>query len=169
MDPYRLPRQVLPTRYDLRLEPDLEKAVFSGEVIVTIDGKEATSTVVLNAADLTIEQAGIINGTAMQPAALALDPETERCWLTFPEPIPPGQHRLCLRFRGTLQRQAAWLLPQHVPGRRRPRPDSGSHAVRGDRRPACLSLLGRAQLQGGILDHAGDRPPPDRAVQYRRR
>ena len=30
LDPYRLPRWVLPTRYDIELEPDLEAATFTG-------------------------------------------------------------------------------------------------------------------------------------------
>jgi len=30
MDPYRLPRTVVPSRYDLRLEPDLANDTFAG-------------------------------------------------------------------------------------------------------------------------------------------
>src|SRR5262245_36598958 len=33
-DSYRLPRNVLPTRYDLRLEPDLASATFQGRVTI---------------------------------------------------------------------------------------------------------------------------------------
>ena len=35
-DPYRLPRHVIPTRYEIRLEPDLDKALFHGQETVTV-------------------------------------------------------------------------------------------------------------------------------------
>ena len=36
LDPYRLPRWVLPTRYDIELEPDLEAATFTGTVDIAL-------------------------------------------------------------------------------------------------------------------------------------
>jgi len=36
-DPYRLPRTVLPTRYELTLEPDLPTARFSGRVVIMVE------------------------------------------------------------------------------------------------------------------------------------
>ena len=34
LDPFRLPRDARPTRYDVTLEPDLTAAVFTGEVVI---------------------------------------------------------------------------------------------------------------------------------------
>ena len=36
LDPYRLPRHVVPLRYDLRLEPDLTAARFAGQETITL-------------------------------------------------------------------------------------------------------------------------------------
>jgi len=103
MDPYRLPRDVVPTRYDLRLEPDLKAFTFRGEEVVTLSVKGATSEIVLNAAELSIDRAEIV-GEAGGPraATIILDAATERCRLTFDAALAPGTWRLHVAFRGTL-------------------------------------------------------------------
>src|SRR4051794_18264864 len=55
MDPYRLPRTVVPTRYDLRLVPDLPAASFTGEETVAVTVGEPVDVFVLNAAELRID------------------------------------------------------------------------------------------------------------------
>lgn len=103
MDLYRLPREVVPIRYDLRLEPDLTNFTFTGEVSITLTVREATQEIVLNAIELDIDEAAW-EGRPGAPAVVAITPEptTERCRLTLAAPLPPGTCRLKLRFRGTL-------------------------------------------------------------------
>jgi puromycin-sensitive aminopeptidase len=102
-DAARLPRLVLPSRYDLRLEPDLPSATFTGCVTITVTVTRATRTIVLNAAELEITAATVENGRdAPRRAAIALDEPTERCFLTFPSAIPAGTWKVRLWFRGTL-------------------------------------------------------------------
>lgn len=105
-DPYRLPRHVIPTRYDLRLEPDLVAAAFTGHVTITITVKQTTRTILVNAVDLVIESAA---GEGQQgrtlTASVELDPQAQRAKLTFGEPIQPGECRLHLSFHGTLNDQ----------------------------------------------------------------
>ncbi len=105
-DPYRLPRHVIPTRYDLRLEPDLVAAAFTGQVTITITVKQTTRTILLNAVDLVIESA---TGEGQQgrtlTASVELDPQAQRATLTFEELIQPGECRLHLSFHGTLNDQ----------------------------------------------------------------
>ena len=43
-DPYRLPASVVPSRYDLTLEPDLDEATFSGFESVDIHDHGAGQT-----------------------------------------------------------------------------------------------------------------------------
>src|SRR5262245_6677385 len=58
-DPYRPPRHILPTRYDLRLEPDVASATFVGRASIAVTVIQPTTVIVLNALDLTIESAAV--------------------------------------------------------------------------------------------------------------
>ena len=52
---FRLPTTVAPSRYDLRLEPDLDAATFRGEEVISVTVEEPVTEIVLNAAELVIE------------------------------------------------------------------------------------------------------------------
>ncbi|MEE8493802.1 MAG: M1 family metallopeptidase [Nitrospirales bacterium] len=103
MDPYRLPVHVVPSRYDLRLEPDLLARTFSGQETVTLTVKEPTQDIVLNAAELDITSAKIREGRGgFLEGTVATDDALERCRLTFPKPLHPGTWLLDFTFQGTL-------------------------------------------------------------------
>ncbi|MBI5317123.1 MAG: M1 family metallopeptidase [Nitrospirae bacterium] len=106
MDPYRLPRHILPHRYDLRLEPDLDRATFAGRETVVLTITQTTGFIVLNAVDLVISSA-ILEGSSStrQNATIELHDSTQRCQLTFSQPIAPGEWKLHLTFQGKLNDQ----------------------------------------------------------------
>jgi puromycin-sensitive aminopeptidase len=102
-NPYRLPRTVLPQRYDLTLEPDLDAATFSGVEAIAVDVREPTDKVVLNALELEIDEAAVeLPDGSRRPAEARLDADTERMTLRVGEPLPAGPATLRLRFRGVL-------------------------------------------------------------------
>jgi puromycin-sensitive aminopeptidase len=102
-DPYRLPRHVLPVRYELQLEPDLGGASFHGRVKIAAHVVQPTSVVVFNALELGIEEAMVEDAQGeRQPASIALDTALQRCTLTVSEPLRPGHCRFDITFRGTL-------------------------------------------------------------------
>lgn len=105
-DPYRLPRHVMPTRYDLRLEPDLTGATFTGRVTITIMVKQMTQTILLNAVDLALQSA-VVERPNRQPfkASIELEQKTQRAKLSFEEAIDPGEWKLTISFEGTLNDQ----------------------------------------------------------------
>ena len=103
LDPYRLPRHVVPIRYDLRLEPDLTVARFAGQETVTLTVLQPTSDIVLNAIDLDITSAQIEGESSPpQQATIMLDEALQRCHLTFGERISAGEWKLTILFTGTL-------------------------------------------------------------------
>ncbi|MBK9306724.1 MAG: M1 family metallopeptidase [Nitrospira sp.] len=105
-DLYRLPRHVIPTRYDLRLEPDLKAATFTGKVSITLSVKQETQTILLNATDLHISFNGIEGQNGKKIAAeVELEPALQRARISCHPPLARGEWRLHLSFHGTLNNQ----------------------------------------------------------------
>jgi puromycin-sensitive aminopeptidase len=100
---YRLPGTVVPRRYDLTMEPDLAAATFAGTEAVAVDVLEPVGEVVLNAAELEIDEAWLEgpDGSRLD-ATPSLDEGTERLTLALGGTASPGSWVLHLRFRGVL-------------------------------------------------------------------
>ena len=95
-NPYRLPRTVLPRRYDLELDPNLETASFTGSVRIDADVSIAADEIVMNAKDLVIHSVKV-DGTACE---FALHADTERLIITTP--LSVGQCSIDISFTGVL-------------------------------------------------------------------
>ena len=106
MDPYRLPRHILPTRYDIRLEPDLTAETFEGDETISLRVLHPASEIVLNAAELEISKEEVEikdkSGASQRAKRVELEEETQRCHLTFPDTIMPGTWQLRVRFKGRM-------------------------------------------------------------------
>ena len=103
---YRLPRSVLPRRYDLVLEPDLDAVTFTGSEAVTVEGAEPVDEIVLNSADLEVGPGRLEGpGGTLEVSTIRLDPETERVHLLLSGTAEPGEWTLHLGFAGKLSDQ----------------------------------------------------------------
>ncbi len=101
-DRYRLPRNVVPSSYELTLEPDLEAARFSGDVAIRIDVRDPVREVVLNTLELEIDQAWLERDGTRLEANPSFEEETERCRLLLDGTADPGAWTLRCNFRGVL-------------------------------------------------------------------
>ena len=101
-DRYRLPRNVVPSRYELTLEPDLETASFSGEVSIQVEVKEPVDQIVLNAKELEIDGAWLERDGTRLEASASFETDTERCRLQLSATAEAGAWILRSRFRGVL-------------------------------------------------------------------
>jgi puromycin-sensitive aminopeptidase len=103
---HRLPRTVVPSRYDIRLEPDLDTATYTGEEAIQVEVRDETDEVQLNAVELTITRvsAEAHDGTRLDGTA-TLDPSGDRLQLHFPRALRPGPWTLHIAFQGILNDQ----------------------------------------------------------------
>ena len=103
---YRLPRTAIPSRYDLRIAPDLDAGTFTGTVDVTLEVGEPVDEVVLNAVELDIHGCLLTPEDTPDGAPLAgtveLEADTGRARVRLQGTATPGTWRLHLSFRGTL-------------------------------------------------------------------
>ena len=98
-----LPENVRPVHYQITLQPDMDNFTFDGLEVIDIDVKEATSEIVLNAADLKVPSAFLMkDGRSARPTSITLDEDSQTVTLAFAEPVEPGQAQLDLRFTGKL-------------------------------------------------------------------
>ncbi|MHB8573821.1 MAG: M1 family metallopeptidase [Dehalococcoidia bacterium] len=99
---FRLPHDVLPKRYELRLTPDIANSRFAGEETVSVEVTAPVRTITLNAIELDIHTAELTANGRKHAATVSLDEATERAVLTFTDEIPVGPAQLRLTFTGVL-------------------------------------------------------------------
>ena len=99
-----LPASVRPSRYELTLTPDMDEFTFRGEESVSIEIVEATSSIALNSAELSIKSCRLTldDGTVLLPDETNLDQKAETATFRFPSTLPAGPARLDIEFAGEL-------------------------------------------------------------------
>jgi aminopeptidase N len=105
--PGKLPKTVVPIRYEIELKPDLNTLALSGSEAVDIEVLQPTAEVTLNAVDLTLESASVEGG---QAARITVDPAAQTAALTFAQPLERGRHRLRIAFSGRVNRFSRGLF-----------------------------------------------------------
>ena len=104
--PGKLPKEVVPTEYSIRVVPDIDNFTFAGSETVKLNVRSPVRQVVLNALELKI-QAAFLDGKEMPTSAIRIDKETELLTLTLPQELATGDHSLALRFTGNEHVQIA--------------------------------------------------------------
>jgi puromycin-sensitive aminopeptidase len=110
---YRLPRTVIPSRYELAIEPDLAAGTFRGAEDVRITVREPVREIALNAVDLRVEDGRLTNGngTKVDVSEISLDRANERARVLLAEPAPPGEWTLHLEYTGVLNERLVGFYP----------------------------------------------------------
>jgi aminopeptidase N len=107
--PGKLPKEVVPTDYSVRIVPDIDKLTFTGTETVKLNVRSAVRQLVLNALELKIEAASL-DGRELPASAIKTDTKSELLTLTLPSELPTGDHTLTLRFAGKINEQGQGLF-----------------------------------------------------------
>jgi aminopeptidase N/puromycin-sensitive aminopeptidase len=101
----RLPQDVAPSHYALTFTPDLAAATFTGDEVIDVQIKKATSTITLNSAEIEFQKVTVSQGTSSQDARVSLDPAKEQATLILnarEAPLTVGSASIHIQFTGIL-------------------------------------------------------------------
>jgi aminopeptidase N len=107
--PGKLPKDVVPTDYSVRIVPDIDKLAFAGTETVKLKASSRVSQLVLNAHELKIEAAAI-DGKELSASAIKTDNKNELLTLNLQSRLATGEHTLTLRFTGKINQQGQGLF-----------------------------------------------------------
>ncbi len=109
-NPFRLPRTVLPTRYELHLEPDLDTFTFDGQVSIEVGVAESIDEVVLNAAEIELGTAKLRGAEGeIGVTEITYDKEFARATLKLETMAAPGGYILDIAYTGLINDQLRGL------------------------------------------------------------
>jgi aminopeptidase N len=107
--PGKLPKEVVPTEYSIRIVPDIGKLTFTGTETVKLSVHSPVHQLVLNALELEITRASVDN-KALPQSAIKIDKKTELLTLELPSELAAGDHTLALSFSGKINQQGQGLF-----------------------------------------------------------
>ncbi|MGQ0848082.1 MAG: M1 family metallopeptidase [Actinomycetota bacterium] len=102
---YRLPRSVVPHRYEITLEPDLAGASFAGRETVHVEVTEPVTELILNAHEIEIKSARLHSAERTLDGKPELITADQRARISFDRVVEPGDWQLELEFSGGLNDQ----------------------------------------------------------------
>jgi aminopeptidase N len=107
--PGKLPKQVVPEEYSVRIAPDLEKRTFAGSETVKLNVRAPVRQLILNALEIEIVSAAL-DGKPIPKSAIKLDPRNETLTLALKSELPAGSHSLVLNFSGKINQRGQGLF-----------------------------------------------------------
>jgi aminopeptidase N len=107
--PGKLPKEVVPTDYFIRIIPNIDAFTFTGAETVKLKVRSPVHQLVLNAVELEITEA-FLDDQVLPKSALKVDMEKELITLALTSELSPGDHTLALGFSGKINQQGQGLF-----------------------------------------------------------
>src|SRR5438477_4529417 len=107
--PGKLPKEVVPTEYAIRIVPNLDNFTFAGSETVKLNVHALVRELVLNALELEITGASV-DDKKLPQSAVKIDKSNELLTLTLPSELAAGDHALTLGFTGKINQQGQGLF-----------------------------------------------------------
>jgi aminopeptidase N len=107
--PGKLPKEVIPTEYAIRIVPNIDNFTFAGSESVKLNVRSPVRQLVLNGLELKIEAASV-DGKELPLSTIKTDNEKQLLTLALPSELAAGDHALALRFRGKINQQGQGIF-----------------------------------------------------------
>ena len=114
----RLPTNVRPEHYTLKLTPDLDKATFSGEETIEVTMAQAANSITLNAAEIQFQSVTANVGGRDAKAEVTLDDAKQQATFAFQRTLPAGSVKLKIEYTGILNDKLRGFYLSKAEGRR---------------------------------------------------
>ena len=108
----KLPKEVVPVEYTIRIVPNIDRFAFTGMETVKLSVRTPVRQLVLNALELEITEASV-DDVALPKSAIKIDKEKELLTLALLSELKPGDHTLALRFEGKINEAGQGLFYMH--------------------------------------------------------
>lgn len=104
-----LPTNVIPTHYDVTLEPNFDKFTFEGTVLIDFDVQEESKSISLHTVEVDIHSAQIKSGGSVvsSSSAITYDESKQVTKIELKDAIPKGTIQLEIKYTGQLNDQMA--------------------------------------------------------------
>jgi aminopeptidase N len=106
--PGKLPKQVVPVDYSIRIVPNIDKLTFTGAETVKLDVRGPVRELTLNALEIEIANASI-DDKPIPTSAIKIDNKNELLTIALSSELPAGSHTLALSFSGKINQQGRGL------------------------------------------------------------
>jgi len=107
--PGRLPKNVVPTDYDIQVTPDIPGMKFKGTESVALQFHAATATIQFNILDETLSDVRL-DGQPVK--SVQADNDKQLATVTLAQPAAVGKHTLTLSWSGPIQQRPQGLFLQ---------------------------------------------------------
>jgi aminopeptidase N len=107
--PGRLPKNVVPTDYDIQITPDIQGMKFTGKESVSLEFRAATATIQFNILDETLSDVRL-DGQPVK--SFHADNDKQLATVTLARPAPVGKHTLSLSWSSPIQQRPQGLFLQ---------------------------------------------------------
>jgi aminopeptidase N len=105
----RLPEVARPENYKLSFTPDLDKATFEGDEIISIRVLKSTSEITLNSADIDFHEVSISSAGITQKATVTPEKDKEMVVLAVEKPLAAGPATIHITYSGILNSEMRGL------------------------------------------------------------
>src|SRR5437867_2499154 len=107
--PGKLPKEVVPLEYCVRIVPNIDKFTFTGAETIKLSVRSQVRQLALNALELKITDASL-DSKALSESAIKIDKKNELLTLVLPSELTTGDHTRALSFAGKFNQQGQGLF-----------------------------------------------------------